>query len=241
MAQHAGISASAASLPSVPPGQSADQPSKPASQAAHTIDAVGRRHHQPSSQVPATAAQAQMLGRRPWHGPCLPERPQKRKHAAIESCADLGQTHGLCSVRRSPALVGKHRSKESVLVRETNLQTPDLGHTVNTEQQRLTVPVNPCKTRESLLASSPFKAATIKVKLEPTSSQSTLFDLQEASRASGLQSSAAALLPCQGSITTQAPAARQGPNHHQMVEAELPVPSKASAPMTEVTAGSEPV
>ena len=35
-------------------------------------------------------------------------------------------------------------------------------------------------------------------------------------------------------MTTQVPAARQGPDHHQMVQAELPVPSKASAPMTEL-------
>lgn len=234
MAKQVGTSASAARLSAAPHGQSADQPFRQASQAAHTIHSAAHRHHQPSSQDQATVAHAQMLGRAPLHGPRLPERPQKRKRAAIESDAHLGQTSGSYAARKPPALGGKHRSAGSVPAGETHPQTPGYSHTANPEQQRLTASANLCKTRQPLRASLTKVASPTKVKLGQSPSQSSLFDLHGISRAAGRQSPAAALLPHEGNLLTQTSAAHAEPDHHQLVEAELSVRAEASAPMTEL-------
>lgn len=229
LAQQVVTSASPAMLSSASPAQPADQNLRQAGQGACTSDAVAHRHHHSSSQHQATVAHAQMPGRLPLHDPRLPERPQKRQRAAIESGAELEQTQDSCAVKRSLILSGNHRSTGSIPTGETHLQMPDLSHAANPEPQRLTARANQCGSRGPLLASTPSKAAsTTQVKLERLSSQSSLIDLHEAPRASGRQSPAAAPLPHQGNILAQVSAVREEPDYHQLVEAELPMRSEAS-------------
>ena len=230
LAQQVGTSASGAMLCPAPAGQSADPPLNQASQAAHTVGAPSHRHHQPSRQDAANVAHNKQLpGRVPWHGPRLPERPQKRKRAVIESGeAGLRQTQDPCSLRGATESSGKHRSSESVPPGATHAQGPYPRHTPNREQQQPTAPAKPCNIRAPLLASTPTQiAATTRIKLEPTSSQSLLPDLHDAQRAAGRQSPAAP----QRNILGQAAAMPEG---RQLVEADLPVRAETSAPMTEL-------
>lgn len=132
------------------------------------------------------------------------------------------------SWRRASESGGQDRSEGSVPPGTTHAQGPNPSHTANPDQQQATAPAKPCKIRGPLLASTHTQAAaTTKIKLEPTSSQSLLSDLHGAPRPAAQQSPATP----QRNLLEQAAAV---PKARQLVEADLTVRAGTSAPMTEL-------